>query len=438
MNTSVPNDRPHIAWLYRQLPDWRSRGILTEEAEAALREQYGPEPVADYRRITSILFAALASLLIGGGIILLFAYNWENISRPLRALLSIAPLLATYAAGYFTLTRRQEHATWKEGVAVGNICALAAAIALVGQTYNIPGNLATFLLTVSLLSLPTIHLFRSTGAALLYLVGIVIWRWESHDFHHHESLHDYALFWILLALVIPLLLRHLKTGSFHASRILLTAMIAAAAIAMPVQGMEEWGFLSAYALTASAIVATRALDDKNALILPGVSGLAHVGLFVILLFLSFGDTWKTCNFHGEKALGTTVLLSALVAGNIALWTLLNVRRKPLIAQSWAAIGLATIALRLATAEVESTHLVTALANLAGLALGATTIVCGYRAGRMGQVNGGLVVIGGILFMRFLDSDMSLVLRGCGLIAIGIAFILTNIILSRKMRKEKAS
>jgi uncharacterized membrane protein len=437
MSKNVPNPAPHIRWLYQQLPEWRKKGWLTEETENAIREQYGPATIADPRRLTSILFATLATLLIGGGIILLFAYNWENFSRPLRAALAIAPLLATYAISYFTLTRRKESTAWNEGSAVGNTCALAATIALVGQTYNIPGSLPGFLLTVSLLSLPLLYLHRSSGAALLYLLGITIWRWETPGFVHNTTGHDYLLYWLLLALLLPLIYHHHRSGRTTLTRALLTTTLAAAAIALPAPGMEEWGFLTAYALAASGIVALRALDERNALIHPVLSTGAHGVLFVLLLIISFTDTWKASNFHGNYATGTIVLVTLLAAGNALLIARLATKHTPPVTLAWASAGLAILALRLTTTNLEPEFLIAVMANLAGLALGAITIATGYRQNKMRLVNGGLALIGGILFMRFQDADISLIVRGCGLIAIGIAILATNVYLSRKMRKGKA-
>jgi uncharacterized membrane protein len=154
----MPDEKRHLEWLYGQLTDWEKNGWLMTGGADAIRLCYGEAKATDYRRVTGILFAALAALLIGGGIILILAHNWDDLSRPLCAVIALLPLIATYALAVHALRRKQERAAWNDGTAVGNVCALASAIAIVAQTYNIHGELSTFLLTVCVLSLPVAYL----------------------------------------------------------------------------------------------------------------------------------------------------------------------------------------------------------------------------------------------------------------------------------------
>ncbi len=55
------------------------------------------------------------ALLIGAGIILMLAHNWEDLSRPVRAALSFLPLLLAQGLAGWALVRRPESLAWREG-----------------------------------------------------------------------------------------------------------------------------------------------------------------------------------------------------------------------------------------------------------------------------------------------------------------------------------
>jgi uncharacterized membrane protein len=434
----VPDDHRHLEWLYRQLPQWQEKGWIAPEAVDSIKSHYGPVPAADYRRVTSILFAVLAALLIGGGVILIFAHNWNDISRPLRAVISILPLLVTYALGYHVLKSRTESAVWREGVAVGNIGALAAAVALVGQTYSIPGNLASFLLTVGLLSLPATYLFRSNGAALLYLASLVWRRWAAAEIWIGPTTDAYPIFWLMLALIVPFVIMQTRKGGSTGAKLLVFGVLTVIAIAMPPNKSDFWCIL-AYALLGSSIIGLKAFDAEGRYVARAASILSYAGLFVILLILSFGDVWSENHFYREGgAVETVSLLTALALVNIAVLALLILRKADLVDIIWTALGPLLVLIRLVSISNKHGSDIAFFINALGLALGITTIAAGYRRGSMTLVNGGLAVVCGIFLMRFFDSDLSMLLRGCAFIVIGIAFIVVNVKLSRKFKEERAS
>ena len=84
----------HVQWLHEELPALVREGVLPEETAEKLRQHYGPMIKADGRRLMVVLFGILGAVLIGGGIILLLAHNWEELTRPLRAAISFAPFAA--------------------------------------------------------------------------------------------------------------------------------------------------------------------------------------------------------------------------------------------------------------------------------------------------------------------------------------------------------
>ena len=86
-------NRKNVAWLYQQLPELVDRGVLDDTAATRLRQHYGPlEKFGALQAL--IIFGALGGLLIGLGVILLLAHNWDSMSRLTRTSFVLLPLLA--------------------------------------------------------------------------------------------------------------------------------------------------------------------------------------------------------------------------------------------------------------------------------------------------------------------------------------------------------
>jgi uncharacterized membrane protein len=91
-------------WLIEELPTLEKEGVLNSDCRSRL-ERYYDKQVTTRTHWATIAFAVLGALLIGGGIILLFAHNWEALSRPARAVLSVCPLMIGAALSGLALRR---------------------------------------------------------------------------------------------------------------------------------------------------------------------------------------------------------------------------------------------------------------------------------------------------------------------------------------------
>src|SRR5881396_3896183 len=98
-------DRFGIRWLLAELPELVAGGILSAETAEALRQHYTATDSEEPRRIGFVLSAILGSLLVGAGIILLVAHNWDFLTRPVRCAIAFAPLFLSHALAVFVLTR---------------------------------------------------------------------------------------------------------------------------------------------------------------------------------------------------------------------------------------------------------------------------------------------------------------------------------------------
>jgi len=73
-----------VRWLYTEIPTWVRSGILSEEGAERLRTLYGEPEGGRIRNVALIICAIPGSVLVGSGIILLFAHNWSGYLRTLQ------------------------------------------------------------------------------------------------------------------------------------------------------------------------------------------------------------------------------------------------------------------------------------------------------------------------------------------------------------------
>ena len=150
------------------------------------------------------IFSILGAALIGLGIILIVAHNWDDLSRPIKTFLAFLPMLIGQGLVGFTLFKKSDSLAWREGSATFLFFAVGGCIAMVSQIYNLEGELYSFLLTWLILTLPLIYVMRSSMVSLLFIGGITwyacLYRFNSPD----EPIP--WIYWGLMAIATPLIL----------------------------------------------------------------------------------------------------------------------------------------------------------------------------------------------------------------------------------------
>jgi len=112
------------------------------------------------------------------------------------------PLLIAQALVVFVLMRRNESRPWREAVAVFDVAAVATAISLISQTYQIQGSFAEFIARLAPVKhsnciSPSDHAWRGLFTLLGQLSGYS----RDGDVFSREA--NPMLFWVLLLLVVP-------------------------------------------------------------------------------------------------------------------------------------------------------------------------------------------------------------------------------------------
>src|SRR5690606_21523317 len=105
-----------------------------------------------------IVFGIFGAILIGLGIILIIAHNWDEFTRPVKTMFSVLPLVVGRACCVYPFLDNNVSVAWRESASVFRFCAVGSCISLISQVYQIPGDISSFILTRLLLCLPAVYL----------------------------------------------------------------------------------------------------------------------------------------------------------------------------------------------------------------------------------------------------------------------------------------
>lgn len=416
------------------LPELITNGLLTEEGAANIRAYYLQQEQQQPQR-TNTIFGILGATLVGLGIILMVAHNWDNLPNAVKLSFSFLPLLAGQLLCGLTLFKRADNKTWREGSASFLFFAVGASIALVAQVYHIPGNLASFLLTWMLLCFPLIYIMSSSMVSLLYLVGITALGVE--DGYGYQA-GDNHYYWGLLLLALPFYIQLIKKQSsnnatfFHhwffaiSLSICLGTVASNDALLMPIAYMSLFAVF--YLLgTMPWFGFTRLLSNAYLII-------GSLGTMIMLLVLSFKFLWLEWSSSDNNPSWPEVLamtLATLAASYLLYRQLRNRNGAPINPMGFVFIlfiGLYIIGLR---APITGSVLM----NILVLAAAIFTIQRGLSLNHIGVLNYGLLIIAVLVICRFFDTDISFVLRGLMFVAVGAGFFIANSRLAKKRKQH---
>ena len=435
-----------IRWLYGELPGLVERGVLAPDTAKALREHYGPLPESNARRVLFVVFGVLGALLIGCGIVLLLAHNWEDLSRPLRAALSLGLLLGAQAIALAAARWRPESAAWAEGSAGFLSLAVVACIALISQTYQLGGDLRGLLFAWVLLTLPLTYLLRARVTAVLCWIGATWWLMLV-PFWSDRALGDHLIYLAYVALAAPFLV-WLQLSHRRESSTALTGWAVCGCLAVAGARLGGWPEVGLQApfyaglAGSSYVLGLRLAGDAGP---PSAAwrrpfhAAGALGLAVVLIVCSFEEVWGL-----DWDWGGGGVAPALTGGLTALLCIVSILAgvRRMRKGCWDQALLAWTPLVIATGWVvcieRANATLTMLAVTAyALAVGLALCIRGAGRGRLGTANAGLLLMLVVLAIRFFDANLTFLERGIGFVVLGAAFLGVNLWMLRRREEVRS-
>ena len=434
--TSKPNART-LEWLYAELPALVAAGLVSPEGAEGIKERYGVPERRSAASVAVIGLSALGASFIIGGVILLLGSNWEELTRGMRAVIAFIPLLIGQGLAGYTLLRRFDSTAWRESSALFLTGAIGASIALIGQTYHLPGSLESFLTIWMILAWPLIYLLNASTVAVLAMAAALGWAAET------DNTWKPFYIWLFLAGLLPHLALACRANPRGLRFQFLSWCFVAYLCLMPLAfnmypGFSGWlggyaglfGVLLLFGLTPAA----GPWGNPYSLI-----GGAATAVFAIAI--TFPDLWEGLARNATDRLDSQYvfmllpfvlwLATRLLYFGLLAYHIVNRQRLPVL---WGALPLLVIGSMWLLPRGLSPDIVVLLSYAYVLILSIATIREGVASGAVGLTNIGMGMMAAFAAVRFFDLDLPFVVRGVLFICIGVAFLAGNIYLARRMKK----
>ena len=420
--------------LTKELPKLVEKGVITQDIASRIEDYYISKQQHSPNRLFTV-FGVLGSILVGLGIILIIAHNWDNFPKAVKTGFAFGPLLVGQLLVGFSLLKQKSN-TWKEASGVFLFFAVGASMAMVSQIYNIPGDFSNYMLTWILLCAPLIYVLRSHALALLHLLFATIY---ACDYGYSYNGNIPWAYLLCIALVLPYyynLLKHRLESNITSVFNWLFPLSIIITLGAFITKFDELIFLSYIILfglfyNIGKLSAFRNLRLRQ----NGYLVLGSLGTVVLLLTASFRWVWKDVLGISKAYLSESSLVVVLfIAASFVLVRLIKKKRLErfnlfhyiyIIMSVLFFIGLANDVMP------------TIITNILLFILGLNAIKIGADKMHFGVLNYGLLIIASLIFCRFLDTNMSFVVRGLLFVLIGIGFFITNYVMLRK-QKTKAN
>lgn len=421
MNSKIKNDIKELV----------EKQVISRDVASKIEAFYQAKQIDTPNRLF-VVFGVLGSLLVGLGVILILAHNWDDFSKTTRTIFAFLPLIiGQFFVGYSILKKKS--VAWKEASGTFLFFAVGASMALISQIYNIPGDISSYLLTWILLCVPLMYLLKSHTLAILHIVFATSYACSLGYFTGDESPWFYLL---LVVLMLPhylqLVKHHLYANITSVFNWLLPLSITIV-LGAYVRSNEEFGFLIYVILFGLFYnLGKLPLFDNQKIRRNGYLVLGSLGTVYMLLLSSFKWFWKDV-FRADIEFNSQEFYISIILFLITLGVLLiSYYKKQKLSfnlyQSVFVLFTALFFVGLATSVLPIICI-----NLTILSLGVIAVKIGVDSFHFGVLNYGLLIITALIACRFFDTNMSFVIRGLLFVGVGVGFFITNYVMLKKQK-----
>jgi len=416
-----------MASIIKELTELVANNIISPQTARDIEGYYATKKQPQANNLLTI-FGSLGAVLVGLGIILIFAHNWDDFSKFTKTTLALLPLIVSQALTAYSIIK-EKSTVWKNASGVLVFFSVGAAISLVAQIYNIPGDLGSFLLTWTILCSPLIYILRSNALAVLHIVFATYYATEAGYFNPNQPW-GYIL---LIFLLLPFYLQQLKEQRNNTTAALnwLLPLSGIIVLGSFLDGAGTFGFLIYLAfagLLQSIGFISPFKDEPNK---NGYLTLGGMSIAVILIMASFRWVWKET--VTEAMPNVYFLVAWAILYGIGLYFTFFRKGAPKTFEPFRTAAFIFPLIYLIGCFNDLIPSV--LTNLLVLALGISIIRAGVAKFDFATLNFGLIITSVLIACRFFDVNMSFVVRGLLFIGVGVGFFLTNYFLIQKKKNQ---
>lgn len=161
--------------LKEEMAEWQRDGIINStQAEAIMKREGIDEKTSRPGHLISAL-STLAVILIGVGIILFFASNWDRMPDIVKIVLLLAATFSSYFAGYVMRFEKQNYPRAGHALIFLGSILVGASIFLIGQIFNISVDASWLFLLWFIAISPMGYFFDSRPTIGLTILTFTYW-----------------------------------------------------------------------------------------------------------------------------------------------------------------------------------------------------------------------------------------------------------------------
>jgi len=424
-------------WIHSESSRWVREQIITDAQAARICSLY-PTPTTVPWGL--LLFTGFGAVVLGLGVILLLAYNWDELPKIAKLGLVFGSVAAAHG-GALHLRRLDG---WRpilgEAVALLGTMFFGAGIWLVAQIYNIDEHYPNGFLFWGLGALAMAWAMDSIPQALVSVVVLTIWGC-TEIFAFHSAIDGS---WLLIAIGVGAL-----AWRKHSSLLLATVLASLYILILSNAGYwsnESGVFFSALAFSVG-LLGTRHLLDvpmRNAGFGRVIAFFGFTGFLICAFILTFENTAEHLlkwSLPEDAAAWVWFYRWVLPVAALANWCLplLRLFREKSTAvprEEWLCPIAIFYSLGLSLAGLSSEHELATLAfNLIVLALATAWMVRGCRDGQRRDMIIGSLILTTLVFARYFDLFDNLAARGAAFLLLG-AILFAEGFYYRRLRKPE--
>ncbi|MBQ1967846.1 MAG: DUF2157 domain-containing protein [Clostridia bacterium] len=403
-----------------------------------------------YMSTATVIIAVLGSLLVAGGIGLIFTALWQELSIALKAVFAFIPMIAGQAFTFYVIRKRRSSFSFCEGASVLWSAGVIITLALINSIFSIHLGYANCLILDAVMILPIILMLDAVSPLALYFYMVLHWTIETAGYYGtRESMIISIITYIVcfLGVAFGLLFVKSKKEKLGEIRYLYSQWVSVVAvIVFTYISIDFFSFDMMFTLLAAAI-AIFALDKEDKLHSPfliiGTVGSLGVSVYTYFLFTMDIDptfyTEEPLKFFIGYVLFAVILATSLMRNKDIVFrnrlklseilVFMLILLVTLINYAIQQMGIASLSGFVITA---SEWIILLLAFMAGVVF----IFHGAKENRLFFTNIGFIADGGLAYYLLITSDASLLVNGLALLTLGGILLSINLLISRRKKEAE--
>jgi len=416
---------PH-AWLKKELPHWIQDGVIDSEQAGQILSRYPERHSLSWGKI---LISGFGAIMVGLGVILLFAYNWDAMGRFSKMSVILGALAITH---FFAFRTRLGNHHLSESLFILATMLFGAGIWLVAQIYHIDEHYPNAFLLWGFAALLLAWVLPSLPQAILTVGLVMIWHFsEALDFdfatHHALVLILIGLFPLIWRLQSPILAR-LVSASFFVSLGLATATVderlSASVLLLVAACLIFFSFWSASQANGWFSHTGQELAKP--------AWLVFAGMLFLMSFGDISDDLIRVRFN-EPVESLYFYLPLILSQLLFLWLMLK-RQFSIITFVVEFSVLLVVAPSIF--DIYPVHLYTLIFNLLLLGLSIGLIYQGSHYADARKMVWGSLIFTVLVFARYTDLFDSLISRALAFLIVGAVLFFAGTVLNRNRNSDR--